>query len=409
MADMQFRDKSTGWKRYSISCADGGTRILIPHDEDLFMKAFLSNYSIRPSCYSCMFKDTNYYSDLTLGDFWNIGNVMPDYDDDKGVSEIIVRTKKGLKALQQLNGLDMHELSKSDAFQWSLYNSVDMPLERNAFFDFLQNHSLEETDERFMSCNRSKWTLKRIVNGVKRRFGFYKEPPFEIRRPSLEHYFIKERSDFSFDVRRSCTGCSACANACPKDAIRMTPDPEGFLYPSIDASLCVDCHICEKVCPVKNLKDRQEGEIQYFAAKNMDTQERLASSSGGVFSLLARHVLNRGGVVYGARFSDDGKTVVHSPVKDEYGLAQIRGSKYLQSEVGDELFKNIVNELSSGIEVLFSGTPCQIAGLTAFLKHSYENLLLVDVICHGVPSPLVYRKYISELGIRGGYSLETRT
>ena len=349
-----------------------------------------------------MFKDTNYYSDLTLGDFWNIGNVMPDYDDDKGVSEIIVRTEKGLKALQQLNGLDMHELSKSDAFQWSLYNSVDMPLERNAFFDFLQNHSLEETDERFMSCNRSKWTLKRIVNGVKRRFGFYKEPPFEIRRPSLEHYFIKERSDFSFDVRRSCTGCSACANACPKDAIRMTPDPEGFLYPSIDASLCVDCHICEKVCPVKNLKDRQEGEIQYFAAKNMDTQERLASSSGGVFSLLARHVLNRGGVVYGARFSDDGKTVVHSPVKDEYGLAQIRGSKYLQSEVGDELFKNIVNELSSGIEVLFSGTPCQIAGLTAFLKHSYENLLLVDVICHGVPSPLVYRKYISELGIRGG-------
>ena len=257
MADMQFRDKSTGWKRYSISCADEGTRILIPHDEDLFMKAFLSNYSIRPSCYSCMFKDTNYYSDLTLGDFWNIGNVMPDYDDDKGVSEIIVRTEKGLKALQQLNGLDMHELSKSDAFQWSLYNSVDMPLERNAFFDFLQNHSLEETDERFMSCNRSKWTLKRIVNGVKRRFGFYKEPPFEIRRPSLEHYFIKERSDFSFDVRRSCTGCSACANACPKDAIRMTPDPEGFLYPSIDASLCVDCHICEKVCPVKNLKDRR--------------------------------------------------------------------------------------------------------------------------------------------------------
>lgn len=191
--------------------------------------------------------------------------------------------------------------------------------------------------------------------------------------------------------KKDCCGCEACRQICPKHCIAMIPDSEGFRYPQVDASICIDCSLCEKVCPVINQGERPAEQPATFAAVNSDESIRSESSSGGMFSALAEKVIDAGGVVFGARF-DDQWTVCHSFTETCEGLAAFRGSKYLQSRVGDS-FAQVRDFLRAGRTVLFSGTPCQVAGLKRFLRKDYKNLILVDFVCHGVPSPLVWELY----------------
>lgn len=193
--------------------------------------------------------------------------------------------------------------------------------------------------------------------------------------------------------KQDCCGCSACVQRCPKHCISLREDSEGFLYPQVDAHLCIDCGLCEKVCPVLHAGEPHKPLVVY-AAKNRNEKVRLQSSSGGVFTALAETVIHEGGVVFGACF--DGQwEVVHDYAESNEKLAKFRGSKYVQSRIGD-CYRQAEIFLKAGRQVLFSGTPCQISGLKLFLRKEYENLLTVDVICHGVPSPGVWRKYLKE-------------
>lgn len=195
-------------------------------------------------------------------------------------------------------------------------------------------------------------------------------------------------------AEKSCTGCSACAMVCPQQCITMLADEEGFLFPQIDAAQCRECGLCEKICPVLHPIKTERESVRAYAAYSTDEQERLASSSGGIFSLLAKEVLAQGGVVFGAAF-DENFLVHHIEISSLEELELLQGSKYLQSRMEDS-FQEVKTELESGKQVLFSGVSCQISGLKSFLKRDYPNLLTVDVLCHGVPSPKVWKKYIEE-------------
>lgn len=191
---------------------------------------------------------------------------------------------------------------------------------------------------------------------------------------------------------KNCSGCHACYNACPTGCISMEYDSEGFLYPKIDNEKCINCGKCDNVCPVINeYKAGEKGKA--YACINKDESVREKSSSGGVFGLIAEHVLDNGGVVFGAAFDED-FNVEHIKVDNKEDLDRLRGSKYVQSSIGTA-FKQAKECLDDGRLVLFTATPCQISGLKAYLGRDYDNLILQDIVCHGVPSPKVWQKYIA--------------
>lgn len=192
-----------------------------------------------------------------------------------------------------------------------------------------------------------------------------------------------------------CTGCSACANACPEQCIQMAADAEGFLRPKIDSSQCVVCGTCQNVCPVLHPKAHSHETVAY-AAVHKDDAIRLESTSGGVFSLLCQWVFDHGGIVFGAAYADD-FSVAHGCVEKASDLSKLRTAKYAQSAIGDS-YRQAKTFLEQGRYVLFSGTPCQIGGLRTFLGKDYGRLLTVDLICHGVPSPAVWEHYIQYRG-----------
>jgi coenzyme F420-reducing hydrogenase beta subunit len=193
--------------------------------------------------------------------------------------------------------------------------------------------------------------------------------------------------------RMFCCGCTACKDMCPKQCISMREDAEGFLYPTINDVECIHCGMCHRVCPVeKNLK--KEINLKCFAGYTKNITTRKNSSSGGIFTELAQHVLNNNGVVYGVGFDSDYK-VVHLRIEDTSELPMLQGSKYVQSDMG-ETYCNVKKDLDSLKMVYFSGTPCQVKGLYTFLQRDYENLITQDIICHGVASPKIWREYISK-------------
>lgn len=194
--------------------------------------------------------------------------------------------------------------------------------------------------------------------------------------------------------KHNCCGCSACVERCPKLCITMFEDEEGFLYPKVDEGKCIDCGLCEKVCPVINQLESSKP-IEVFAAKNSNEDVRMQSSSGGIFTILAERTIANDGVVFGAKFDDDWN-VVHDYADTIEGTTAFRGSKYVQSKIGDN-YKKAEEFLKEGREVLFTGTPCQIAGLHRFFRKNYEKLITVDVVCHGVPSPLVWQDYLKSI------------
>lgn len=191
-----------------------------------------------------------------------------------------------------------------------------------------------------------------------------------------------------------CCGCAACVQACPKSCLSMKMDEEGFLYPIKDEQTCIDCGLCDKVCPLK----KQLGKSQckdVYAVMNLDELERMASSSGGVFIKLAKEVIRQHGIVFGAVL-DENCEAHHVAVSSERLLAPMLGSKYLQSRIGD-VYKETLSYLKENRLVLFTGSPCQIKGLYAFLRNNeYDNLITMDFLCHGVPSPGVWKRYFEE-------------
>ena len=194
--------------------------------------------------------------------------------------------------------------------------------------------------------------------------------------------------------KMECTGCGACVSVCPKHAITMQPDEEGFLYPVVDQKACISCDLCEKRCPTD--KQKQERRVAVLGAQNLDREIRAASSSGGVFTALAQDMIARGGVVFGAVF-DEALNVEHVGAMDLREIAAMRGSKYVQS-ASAEAIEHAAQLLACGMPVLFSGTPCQIDGLLARLHgKNTEQLITVDIVCHGTPSPGVFASYIKEL------------
>lgn len=217
--------------------------------------------------------------------------------------------------------------------------------------------------------------------------------------------YVTGREDYSIcDDPLRCTGCSACLAVCPKSAITMVPNIEGFLIPRIDSDKCISCGRCRRVCPSNGRASEtlKRDPVCAYAYKNTD-DVRACSSSGGAFWALAKPVIDDGGVVYGAAF-DESFVVRHIRCEDEMSLKRCRGSKYVQSDVGD-CFASVHEDLAAGRTVLFSGTPCQVAGLKSYLKirgGGVSRLILVDVLCHGAASPGLFSHHVEFLESRHG-------
>lgn len=199
----------------------------------------------------------------------------------------------------------------------------------------------------------------------------------------------------NISTNKICCGCGACEQICSKHAISMIPNKEGFLYPTIDDCLCVDCGLCSKICPELHVADSLNPTGYPLAAQAKANKVLENSSSGGIFSVVAEYVLNQGGVVVGAELSKN-MEVRHIVVDKIQELHKLCGSKYLQSNTSD-IYKNVKNLLKKGRLVFFTGTPCQVSALKLFLRKPYENLITADLICHGVPSPLMFNMVVEYL------------
>ena len=195
-----------------------------------------------------------------------------------------------------------------------------------------------------------------------------------------------------FTEKENCCGCSACFAICTKRAIQMKEDFKGYLYPEINTDLCIECNLCEKVCPLKHEVTNDKFVKKAFGVKNKNTDERMRSSSGSVFIEAAKYILGQSGIVYGVKMQPDLKVEFDRAGTLEEARA-FQGSKYVQSIKG-ESYKNVKEDLQKGKTVLFTGTPCEVAGLKKYLGKAYDNLYAIDIICHGVPSQQFLDNYM---------------
>lgn len=204
--------------------------------------------------------------------------------------------------------------------------------------------------------------------------------------------------------KSTCSGCTACAGVCSHKAIVMKPDDLGFMYPQVDLDKCVDCGLCDKVCSFHKPPVRRKGYPKTFMVRHGDSSQLLRSKSGAAFVLLSDVILKDNGVVYGAKLNAD-LLVEHSSATTVTGRDEFRGSKYIQSDLRDT-FLQIKADLRNNKKVLFSGTPCQVAGLKSFIGPKLsENLYLVDILCHGVASPAIWKDYVEEIELKKGQKI----
>ena len=195
--------------------------------------------------------------------------------------------------------------------------------------------------------------------------------------------------------RNACCGCASCRDICPKEAISMVPDAEGFYYPVVDTEKCIDCGLCKKNCPTERHNLKNKSHIQAtFCGRYKDPQRVKVVSSGGFCDAAANETLNGGGVVYGVGYSNDFHQVVVKRIDAKEELDQIRGSKYVQSIKSDGIYKRIKTDLKSGLKVLFIGVPCDVAAVKNYIGE-FDNLTTIEIICSGVPSPEVHKQFVS--------------
>lgn len=200
-----------------------------------------------------------------------------------------------------------------------------------------------------------------------------------------------------------CTGCGTCLNVCHVNAIRMVASEKGFMYPKVDDSLCVNCKQCIRKCPINLQNTAETFDQKVYAAWSKDKNVRKISSSGGLFSLLADFTLQQGGAVCASSFNDDFTAVEFGICERKTDVPRYRGSKYLQSSTGT-IYQQVKDILTEGRKLLFIGTGCQVAGLKSFLGRDFDNLLCIDLVCHGTPSPLVWKNYVNYLDLLHGSS-----
>lgn len=192
-----------------------------------------------------------------------------------------------------------------------------------------------------------------------------------------------------------CTACAACLNACPKGAIKMQEyGIAGYVYPTINQDECIDCHLCEKICPVNNPIEVHKP-LKSYAAISRSQDDLMTSTSGGASSVMAQYILGQGGVVYGC-VQENYTDIRHQRITDSKDAFKLKGSKYVQSDIG-YVYRQVKQDLVCGLKVLFTGTPCQIAGLRKYLHRDYDNLYLVDLVCHGVPSQKILRDSVEDM------------
>ena len=194
--------------------------------------------------------------------------------------------------------------------------------------------------------------------------------------------------------KNECCGCTACMSVCPRKAISMSPDDKGFLYPVIDKDKCIECGLCTRTCSFGKTSHKFHSDVplKAYGAKHKDSDIRANSRSGGCFTAISDYVLENNGCVFGARLLDD-LSVQHVLAESKSERDKMRGSKYVQSNLGN-CFSVVKEKLEGGRLVLFSGTACQVDGLYAYLGRDYENLITIDIVCFGVPSPKVLRDYL---------------
>ena len=386
--NINFRLKQPSWKNYSIKYEfDNNSSKIIPHNQDPYIKAFLSDLILRPSCYFCQFKGLNTKSDITIGDFWGIEKVVPGFSDNNGASVVLVNTTKGIDFLKQCSkSIVLEAVSYKEIKQNALMHSAKMPIQRNAFLKKIKTKNLED-------CIKE---TKGIITFSPIRIIKHN---LDIQRKKTELNKPENLNNISNKQKESCCGCEACYQKCPTNAITMELDENGFYYPRVDNSKCIGCRQCLIVCPTyKKKKDTVQNRIAY-AGKITDDKIRLISSSGGIFSAFANYILDNNGIVYGAIFDRDENDflfVRHCGISNHIELHLIRGSKYVQSRIFN-VYNEAKQQLDCGKQVMFTGTPCQIAGLKTFLNKEYENLITVEVICHGTPAPGIFKKYLNEI------------
>ena len=227
----------------------------------------------------------------------------------------------------------------------------------------------------------------------------------EIRKKSIDWLLKsitwkeKKLKCIEIDVKEDCCGCTACMNVCPKSAIEMEMDEEGFLYPKVHKSKCINCGLCKNVCPILNKNKNENFNQKGYIFQYKEDDIRLESTSGGFFTAIAEYILKNKGVVYGVSL-DKNFVAKHERVTDKQDLWKFRNSKYVQSDP-NKTFKQVKQDLGKKLLVCYSGTACEIEGLKFYLNKAYDNLITVDVICRGVPSPLLWKKYIEEKNKNG--------
>lgn len=252
-------------------------------------------------------------------------------------------------------------------------------------------------DNRIFTGEENEIDIKSIIADkinyelANKRIEDYRNESSEWFLSSLEMNGTTEEKGIRIDNKKNCCGCSACQNICPKNAITMTEDSEGFMYPKVDGNKCVGCNFCKKVCPILNREKEIEKSQYGYLIRNNDEKILAESTSGGAFSAFAEAIIENNGVVFGATF-DENYDVHHIEVDNKESIYKFRNSKYVQSDLEDCFFK-CKKYLNEGRMVLFSGTPCQIEGLIFYLGKEYDNLYLIDIVCHSVPSRLIWRKY----------------
>lgn len=197
-----------------------------------------------------------------------------------------------------------------------------------------------------------------------------------------------------FRNERECCACGACVDICPKNAIRLEENINGFLYPIVDERKCINCGLCYSVCDMKKKNKREKCTSECYFATRKNTQLVMQSTSGGIFAVLAEYIISQNGIVYGCTMEKKDKfRVYHKGIADIKDLNALKGSKYVQSNTTG-IFKQVLEELKKNTMILFCGTPCQVAGLNRFLKKDYKNLFTVDLICHGVPSERMFNDFV---------------